>query len=156
MNKVVVTGASGHIGYHVAKLLFNRFKEVHLLVRRKSPNIVELERMGATVVPVEEGSRTLKDAINEAFRDWAAHYSYGSESDGMERLATVLAPRIVSWARTASGCPSGTAPSASRSSGTTATSRRHCSTTSSGSAGPTATRKSSRSTRCAGCSTLRT
>jgi tryptophan synthase beta chain len=32
-----------------------------------------MERLGATVVPVEDGTRILKDAINEAFRDWVSH-----------------------------------------------------------------------------------
>ena len=39
-------------------------------VARQRPNVFWMEQMGATVVPVEDGSATLKDAINEAFRDW--------------------------------------------------------------------------------------
>ncbi len=42
-------------------------------VRRQSVNVYRMRLLGATVVPVESGSRTLKDALNEAFRDWAAH-----------------------------------------------------------------------------------
>jgi tryptophan synthase beta chain len=42
-------------------------------VERQRPNVFWMERLGATVVPVKEGSRTLKDAINEAFRDWVSH-----------------------------------------------------------------------------------
>ena len=42
-------------------------------VARQRPNVFWMERLGATVVPVKEGSRTLKDAINEAFRDWVTH-----------------------------------------------------------------------------------
>lgn len=38
---------------------------------RQRMNVFRMELMGATVHPVEEGSRTLKDALNEAFRDWA-------------------------------------------------------------------------------------
>ncbi|MGB5986579.1 MAG: tryptophan synthase subunit beta [Desulfobacterales bacterium] len=42
-------------------------------VERQRPNVFWMERLGATVVPVEEGTRILKDAINEAFRDWVSH-----------------------------------------------------------------------------------
>ncbi|WP_435100044.1 tryptophan synthase subunit beta [Arhodomonas sp. AD133] len=42
-------------------------------VRRQSVNVYRMRLLGATVVPVESGSRTLKDALNEAFRDWAAN-----------------------------------------------------------------------------------
>lgn len=52
-------------------------------VARQRPNVFWMERLGATVVPVTEGSRTLKDAINEAFRDWvtnmdSTHYVLGT------------------------------------------------------------------------------
>ncbi len=52
-------------------------------VARQRPNVFWMERLGATVVPVREGSRTLKDAINEAFRDWVGnmdttHYVLGT------------------------------------------------------------------------------
>jgi tryptophan synthase beta chain len=52
-------------------------------VQRQRPNVFWMERLGATVVPVTEGSRTLKDAINEAFRDWVTnmdttHYVLGT------------------------------------------------------------------------------
>jgi tryptophan synthase beta chain len=39
-------------------------------VARQSPNVYRMQLLGATVVPVESGSRTLKDALNEALRDW--------------------------------------------------------------------------------------
>lgn len=45
-------------------------------VLRQQPNVVGMELYGATVVPVSSGSRTLKDAINEALRDWAANYEH--------------------------------------------------------------------------------
>ncbi len=41
---------------------------------RQQPNVYRMELMGATVIPVNNGSGTLKDAINEALRDWAASY----------------------------------------------------------------------------------
>ncbi len=52
-------------------------------VARQRPNVFWMEKLGATVVPVRDGSRTLKDAINEAFRDWVAsmdstHYVLGT------------------------------------------------------------------------------
>jgi tryptophan synthase beta chain len=42
-------------------------------VARQSPNVYRMQLLGATVVPVESGSRTLKDALNEALRDWVTH-----------------------------------------------------------------------------------
>jgi tryptophan synthase beta chain len=51
--------------------------------RRQALNVVRMQMLGAKVVPVRIGSRTLKDAINEAFRDWVTtvdrtHYCIGS------------------------------------------------------------------------------
>ncbi len=42
-------------------------------VRRQQPNVASMELYGAKVCPVTSGARTLKDAVNEAMRDWAAH-----------------------------------------------------------------------------------
>src|SRR5574344_27340 len=42
-------------------------------VQRQSPNVFRMKLLGATVVPVESGSKTLKDALNEAMRDWVAN-----------------------------------------------------------------------------------
>ena len=52
-------------------------------VERQELNVFRMELMGAKVVPVESGGRTLKDAINEALRDWSAsfettHYLLGT------------------------------------------------------------------------------
>src|SRR6187399_2654664 len=41
--------------------------------RRQSLNVARMRLLGAEVIPVTSGSRTLKDAINEAFRDWVAN-----------------------------------------------------------------------------------
>ena len=65
-------------------------------VRRQRPNVFWMEKMGATVVPVQDGSRTLKDAINEAFRDWVTnlddtHYVFGTAC-GPHPF-----PEMVSW-----------------------------------------------------------
>jgi tryptophan synthase beta chain len=42
-------------------------------IRRQSANVYRMKLLGATVVPVESGSRTLKDALNEAMRDWVTN-----------------------------------------------------------------------------------
>ena len=52
-------------------------------VERQSLNVFRMQLMGAKVIPVESGGRTLKDAINEALRDWSAsfettHYLLGT------------------------------------------------------------------------------
>lgn len=52
-------------------------------VERQRPNVFWMEKMGAKVVPVHQGTATLKDAINEALRDWSAnvdstHYLLGT------------------------------------------------------------------------------
>ncbi|WCE28514.1 tryptophan synthase subunit beta [Vibrio sp. SCSIO 43137] len=43
-------------------------------VERQSPNVFRMKLMGAEVIPVHSGSATLKDACNEALRDWSASY----------------------------------------------------------------------------------
>jgi tryptophan synthase beta chain len=65
-------------------------------VERQRPNVFWMEQLGATVVPVTEGTRTLKDAINEAFRDWVTnmddtHYVLGTAC-GPHPF-----PEMVSW-----------------------------------------------------------
>jgi tryptophan synthase beta chain len=52
-------------------------------IRRQRPNVERMKLLGATVVPVESGARTLKEAVSEAIRDWVAsagetHYVIGS------------------------------------------------------------------------------
>src|SRR6476659_6354577 len=52
-------------------------------IRRQAVNVARMKMLGATVIPVTSGSRTLKDAINETFRDWVAnvettHYIFGT------------------------------------------------------------------------------
>ncbi len=65
-------------------------------VARQRPNVFWMEKLGATVVPVCDGSRTLKDAINEAFRDWVSHMD-----DTHYVLGTVCGPHpfpeMVAW-----------------------------------------------------------
>ena len=52
-------------------------------IKRQEVNVLKMKLLGANVIPVESGSRTLKDAINESLRDWTAnvqdtHYLLGS------------------------------------------------------------------------------
>ncbi|MCW3048114.1 MAG: tryptophan synthase, beta subunit, partial [Solirubrobacterales bacterium] len=52
-------------------------------IRRQRPNVQRMELLGASVVPVEAGARTLKEAVSEAIRDWVTnvattHYIIGS------------------------------------------------------------------------------
>ncbi len=42
-------------------------------IQRQSPNVFRMKLLGAEVVPVDSGSRTLKDALNEALRDWVSN-----------------------------------------------------------------------------------
>jgi tryptophan synthase beta chain len=65
-------------------------------VLRQRPNVFWMEKMGATVVPVMDGSKTLKDAINQAFRDWVTnmdttHYVFGTA------CGPAPFPDMVSW-----------------------------------------------------------
>ncbi len=65
-------------------------------VLRQRPNVFWMEKMGATVVTVKDGSRTLKDAINEAFRDWVTnvedtHYVFGTA------CGPAPFPEMVTW-----------------------------------------------------------
>lgn len=63
-------------------------------VERQQPNVYRMELMGATVVPVDSGSGTLKDAVNEALRDWTAtfhesHYLLGTAA-GTHPFPTIV------------------------------------------------------------------
>ena len=65
-------------------------------VARQRPNVFWMEKLGATVVPVTDGSKTLKDAMNEAFRDWVT-----SMDDTHYVIGTVCGPHpfpeMVAW-----------------------------------------------------------
>jgi len=56
-------------------------------IARQRPNVFGMELFGARVIPVESGSKTLKDAINEAMRDWA-----GSFRDTFYVIGSALGP----------------------------------------------------------------
>jgi tryptophan synthase beta chain len=65
-------------------------------VERQRPNVFWMEQLGAEVIPVKDGTRILKDAINEAFRDWVSnmdntHYALGTAC-GPHPF-----PEMVSW-----------------------------------------------------------
>ncbi|MFC7395942.1 tryptophan synthase subunit beta [Chelatococcus sp. GCM10030263] len=56
-------------------------------VERQKPNVFRMEMLGATVVPVQSGSRTLKDAMNDALRDWVTNVT-----DTFYCIGTVAGP----------------------------------------------------------------
>ncbi len=84
---IAETGAGQHgVATATAAALFGQECVVYMGeedTRRQALNVFRMEQLGATVVPVAAGSRTLKDAINEALRDWvtnveSTHYVIGS------------------------------------------------------------------------------
>jgi tryptophan synthase beta chain len=76
---IAETGAGQHgVATALAGALFGLETRIYMGahdVERQRLNVFRMELMGAEVVPVESGSRTLKDAINEALRDWAASFA---------------------------------------------------------------------------------
>ncbi len=88
---IAETGAGQHgVATALAGALFGLETRIYmgaLDVERQRANVFRMELMGAEVVPVESGSRTLKDAINEALRDWAASFA-----DTHYLLGTVAGP----------------------------------------------------------------
>ncbi len=56
-------------------------------IKRQAANVYRMKLLGATVVPVESGSKTLKDALNEAMRDWVTHVA-----DTFYIIGTVAGP----------------------------------------------------------------
>jgi tryptophan synthase beta chain len=84
---IAETGAGQHgVATATAAALFDLECVVYMGevdTERQALNVARMELLGASVVPVASGSRTLKDAMNEAFRDWVAnvdstHYVIGS------------------------------------------------------------------------------
>jgi tryptophan synthase beta chain len=74
-------------------------------VQRQQPNVKKMEMLGAEVIPVTSGNQTLKDATNEAIRDWCSHpddtyYIIGSTigphpyPDMVARLQSVISKEI--------------------------------------------------------------
>ncbi len=84
---IAETGAGQHgVASATAAALFGMSCQVYMGeedVRRQTLNVFKMKALGATVMPVTSGSRTLRDATNEALRDWMAsvahtHYIIGS------------------------------------------------------------------------------
>jgi len=84
---IAETGAGQHgVATATAAALFGLACDVYMGeedVHRQALNVFRMELMGARVIPVKSGSRTLKDAINEAMRDWVTNvkdtfYAIGS------------------------------------------------------------------------------
>ncbi len=84
---IAETGAGMHgVATATAAALFGLECQVYMGeedVRRQKLNVFKMEAMGTKVIPVRTGSRTLRDAINEAMRDWMTtvqntHYIIGS------------------------------------------------------------------------------
>ncbi len=88
---IAETGAGQHgVATALAGALFGLKTRIYMGARdveRQKLNVFRMELMGAEVVPVESGGRTLKDAINEALRDWAASFE-----DTHYLLGTVAGP----------------------------------------------------------------
>jgi tryptophan synthase beta chain len=84
---IAETGAGQHgVATATAAAFFGLECDVYMGeedIVRQAPNVFRMQRLGARVVPVKSGTRTLKDAINEAMRDWVTnvettHYVIGS------------------------------------------------------------------------------
>lgn len=76
---IAETGAGQH-GVATATVCALLGMECHVYMgsvdmARQRPNVFRMKLLGAEVIPVESGSKTLKDAINEAIRDWVTHVS---------------------------------------------------------------------------------
>ena len=74
---IAETGAGQHgVGTATAMALLGLECHVYMGtvdIARQQPNVFRMRLLGAEVIPVESGSRTLKDAINEAMRDWVTN-----------------------------------------------------------------------------------
>ena len=84
---IAETGAGQHgVATATAAAIFGMPCEIYMGeedVRRQAPNVGRMQLLGAKVIPVTSGARTLKDAMNEALRDWVStvattHYCIGS------------------------------------------------------------------------------
>lgn len=77
---IAETGAGQHgVATAMAGALFGLETQIYMGaddVRRQQLNVFRMQLMGAEVVPVESGGKTLKDAVNEALRDWTASFDH--------------------------------------------------------------------------------
>jgi len=76
---IAETGAGQHgVATAIVGAMLNMKTEIYMGeedIKRQNLNVFRMNLMGATVHPVDAGSKTLKDATNEAFRDWVANVS---------------------------------------------------------------------------------
>jgi tryptophan synthase beta chain len=88
---IAETGAGQHgVATAIAGALFGLETRIYMGahdVERQELNVFRMRLMGAEVIPVESGGRTLKDAVNEALRDWTASFA-----DTHYLLGTVAGP----------------------------------------------------------------
>ena len=105
---IAETGAGQHgVATATVCALFGLECVVHmgaLDVERQAPNVARMKMLGATVVPAESGNKTLKDATNEAIRDWIANphsfYLIGSVvgphpyPDMVSRLQSIISEEV--------------------------------------------------------------
>ncbi len=88
---IAETGAGQHgVATALAGALFGLETRIYMGahdVERQRLNVFRMQLMGAEVIPVESGGRTLKDAVNEALRDWTASFA-----DTHYLLGTVAGP----------------------------------------------------------------
>jgi tryptophan synthase beta chain len=93
---IAETGAGQHgVATATASALFGMRCEVYMGtedMRRQALNVFRMRLLGAKVTPVDSGSRTLKDAINEAMRDWVTHIA-----DTHYLLGSVLGAHPYPW-----------------------------------------------------------
>jgi tryptophan synthase beta chain len=120
---IAETGAGQHgVATATACSLFGLPCDVYMGsedVRRQAPNVGRMKLLGARVLPVESGSRTLKDAMNEAMRDWvtnvrSTYYCIGSAAGPYPypELVALLQSVIGDEARTQIATASGGLPDA--------------------------------------------
>lgn len=105
---IAETGAGQHgVATATVCALFGLECVVHmgaLDVERQAPNVARMKMLGATVIPAESGNKTLKDATNEAIRDWIANphsfYLIGSVvgphpyPDMVSRLQSIISEEV--------------------------------------------------------------
>ncbi len=93
---IAETGAGQHgVATATVAALFGMKCEIYMGtedMRRQELNVFRMRLLGARVIPVDSGSRTLKDAINEAMRDWVTHVS-----DTHYLLGSVLGAHPYPW-----------------------------------------------------------
>lgn len=88
---IAETGAGQHgVAVATASALFGLECVVYMGeedIRRQAPNVARMDLLGTKVVPVLSGSRTLKDAVNEAIRDWVTNVE-----DSFYVIGSVMGP----------------------------------------------------------------